>query len=223
MDIPPDQRLRLAGTAPTPWQNSPEGSRQLPSISTNAQPQLQQYQHHPGLNQTSFSRLPLTPPVESYYIDPHRSSERSSEHSLYGHQDPRRLGSGPSHGYQNGPPAHPLPPPAPPGQQPPIPPYAGQRDPIVKRDPSNEPQQPYRPPSTGAEHNVNPSPHHEGPGRPYHPAYDPARNQQYPPQPPLSNPYPPVQSPMSATEPYGNNPYGGLPAPRDYQTVTYPS
>ncbi|KAG4430252.1 hypothetical protein IFR05_014263 [Cadophora sp. M221] len=184
MDIPPDQRPRLAGTAPTLWQNSPEGSRQLPSIPTNAQPQPQQ---------------------------------------AFDHQDPRRPGSGPSHGYQNGPPAHPLPLPAPPGQQPPMPPYAGQRDPVVKRDPSDEPQQQYRPPSTGAEHNVNPSPHHEGPGRSYHPAYDPARNQQYPPQPPLLNPYPPVQSPMSATEPYGNNPYGGLPAPRDYQTVTYPS
>ncbi|KAL5324528.1 hypothetical protein ACEPPN_009074 [Leptodophora sp. 'Broadleaf-Isolate-01'] len=217
MDISPDKRPRLAGPAPTPWQNSPEGSRQLPSIPTNAQPQPQQYQHHPGPNQTPFSRPPPPPPSEPYPID-HR---RPSEHSPYDHQDPRRPGSGPSHGYQNGPPAHPLPPPAPPGQQPPIPPYAGQRDPMVKRDPSDEPQQ-YRPPSTGADHNVNPSPHHEGPGRPYHPTYDPARNQQYP-QPPLSNPYPPVQSPMSATEPYGNNPYGGLPTPRDYQTVTYPS
>ncbi|PVH80637.1 hypothetical protein DL98DRAFT_548976 [Cadophora sp. DSE1049] len=205
MDIPPDKRPRLSGPPPTPWQNSPEGSRQLPSPSA---PPPQHYHPNP------FSR-----PAEPHPLD-HR---RPSEHSQYDHQDPRRPGSGPLHGYHNGPQAPP-PPPAPPIQQPHIPPYAGQRDPMVKRDPSDEPQQ-YRPPSTGVDHNVMPSPHHEGPGRPYHPSYDPARNQQYqPPQQP--NPYPPVQSPMSATEPYGNNPYGpggGLPPPRDFQTVTYPT
>ncbi|PVH71396.1 hypothetical protein DL98DRAFT_615474 [Cadophora sp. DSE1049] len=166
-----------------------------------------------------YQPSPFSRPPEPHPFD-HR---RPSEHSQYDHQDPRRPNSGPSHGYHNGPPQAPPPPPAPPGQKPQTPPYAGQRDPMVKRDPSDEPQQ-YRPPSTGVDHHVNPSPHHEGPGRPYHPSYDPARNQQYPPpQPP--NSYPPVQSPLSATEPYGNNPYGpaGLPPPRDYQTVTYPS
>ncbi|KAG4411130.1 hypothetical protein IFR04_015729 [Cadophora malorum] len=204
MDIPPDKRPRLSGPPPTPWQNSPEGSRQLPS---------------PGGPQHYHPSNPFSRPPEPHPLD-HR---RPSEHSPYDHQDPRRPGSGPSHGYHNGPP-QPPPPPAPPSQQPPIPPYAGQRDPMVKRDPSDEPQQ-YRPPSTGVDHNVMPSPHHEGPGRPYHPSYDPARNQQYQP-PQQQNPYPPVQSPMSATEPYGNNPYGpggGLPPPRDFQTVTYPT
>ncbi|KAL2073772.1 hypothetical protein VTL71DRAFT_11098 [Oculimacula yallundae] len=228
MDIPPDKRPRLSGPATSSWQNSPENSRQrqLPSLPPNAQslPQPQYQQHPPGPNQTPFSR-----PPEPYPLD-HR---RPSEHSPYDHQDPRRPGSGPLHGYHNNTPGPSLPPPpppppppgppGPPGQQPQIAPYAGQRDSMVKRDPSDEPQQ-YRPSSTGADHNVNQSPHHEGQGRAYH-VYDPARSQQYQGPPPPSNPYPPAQSPMSATEPYGSNPYGppGLSQPRDYQLVSYPS
>ncbi|CZT44973.1 related to acetate regulatory DNA binding protein FacB [Rhynchosporium secalis] len=220
MDIPPPEskRPRLAGPPPTSWQNAPD--RQLPSLPATAQqplpPPLYQ-QQHPGSSQTPFSR-----PPEQYPVVDHR---RPLEHPPYDHQDPRRPGSGPMHGYHNGLPG-PLPPPLPPGvsgQHPQIPPYAGQRDPMVKRAPSDEPQQ-YRPSSTGADHNVIQSPHHEGPGRPY-PAYDPARNAQYPAPPQPSNPYPPVQSPISATEPYGNNPYGH-PSPSqnpDYRLVTYPS
>ncbi|KAI9054108.1 hypothetical protein LZ554_001279 [Drepanopeziza brunnea f. sp. 'monogermtubi'] len=211
MDIPPEKRPRLSVPNSGQWHNSPEASRQLPPPPPSNGPP---YQPHSNQPPNPFSR-----PPEPHPLDLRRPSEQQQQQQQqqqqYDHQDSRRPGSGPSHGYQNGPP-----PPHPP-------PYAGHRDPMVKRDPSDEPPQPYRPSSTGADHNVNPSPHHDGHVRPpYVAPYDPARNQQYPPQP-----YPqPIQSPMSATEPYHPS-YGapGLPPPQPgpprenpYSTVSYP-
>ncbi|KUJ11887.1 uncharacterized protein LY89DRAFT_593488 [Mollisia scopiformis] len=179
---------------------SSETTRQLPSLPPPqpSQPNNPYPPHH-----SPFSR----PPEPPHLID-----RRPSEHPPYEHQD-RRPNSGPSHTY--GPP----PPPPPQG-------YPRAPEPMVKRDPSDEPPPPqYRPPSTGngVEHNVNPNipPHHDSGGRPYLPPFDPTRPQ-YPPAP-----YPPTQSPMSATEPY-NVPYGttGLPPPREgnaYPSLSYPA
>ncbi|KAK2625086.1 hypothetical protein QTJ16_005455 [Diplocarpon rosae] len=202
MDVPPEKRPRLSGPNHTQWHNPPETSRQLPPPPPSGPP-LQ-------LHQTPFSRPPDTLPLDLRRPPEHQHQQQQPPPPpLYDHQDLRRPSSGPSHGYPNGPP--------------PPPTYAGQRDPMVKRDSSDEPPQQYRPPSTGLDHNVMPSPHAEGPGRPYHPPFDPTRNQQYP-------PYQPVQSPMSVPEPFlnpysapGHPPPPGPPREAQYPTVSYPS
>lgn len=90
------------------------------------------------------------------------------------------------------------------------PPYSGQRDTMIKRDPpSDEPQ--YRPPTTA------PAPDH-GAAAPvserFHPHFDPA-------VPSYRPAYQPPQSPMAAPESY--NQYNGFPtAPREpYPTISY--
>jgi hypothetical protein len=173
------------------WTNSAHSPRHLPPPPV--------YPQHTS----PFSRP--EPPQPHNILD-----RRPSDHTPYDHhlQDPRRPNSGPAHAY------YPHPPPPPPQS------YGAPRDPMVKRDPSDEPPPSlFRPPSTGTgpDHNVISPSHHEASARPH--AYDPTRPPSF-----QQSPYPPTPSPMPAPETYNAYPQNGLPAPRDqYPSVTYPA
>ncbi|KAF4629171.1 hypothetical protein G7Y89_g8977 [Cudoniella acicularis] len=180
---PESKRPRLTGPGPGQWPPT-EASRQLPPVPAGA-----------PYHTTPFSR----PPEPPHHLD--RRSSGHAEHPPYEHQDPRRPGSGPSHGYHHHPSTFP----------------AQRGEAMVKRDPSDEPPH-YRPPSTGAitESNPNAPPGHE-PAR-YLPPFEPQ------PAYPRSS-FPPPPSPMTASEPYGAIHYANSTAgPRDvFPSVSYPS
>ena len=204
---PDFKRPRTVGPTPGPsssWTPSQDHARSLPLPQPNT-PSTPQYPQH-GLH------YPRPPESQPYPLDAHRRHSAHTDHRPF-EQDPRRPNSIPStHVFHQ------------PTTQPQLPPYGGQQDVTMKREPGEDVQ--YRPGSTGSapDHNISP-------------VHADARYQQQQQLPPFdlaqhsrSQPYQPgpsyvPQSPMPGNEPYGHPGYGppSLPPPRhDYTAYATP-
>jgi hypothetical protein len=205
---PDSKRPRTVGPVPgppPPW-NSSRDPRDLPLPHPQPQPtsSAPQYQQHGP----PYARQPESQPNP---LDVHRRHSAHTDHRPF-EQDPRRPNSGPSpHSFHQS------------GPQPPtqLPPYGGQQDVIMKREPAEDVQ--YRPTSTGSapDHNIAPT-HAEVRYQPQLPPFDLAQHPRT--QPYQAGPSYVPQSPMTSNEQYVHPGYGtpGLPPPRpDY--VTYPT
>ena len=206
---PPDsKRLRTGGPVPGPpqsWNNaSRDPTRNLPHPTT---PSATQYpQHGPP--------YPRQPDPQPNPLDLHRRHSAHSDQRLFD-QDSRRPSSGPSpHTFHQS-----TTQPQPPTQ---LPPYGGQQDVMMKREPVEDVQ--YRPASTGsATDHIITSTHAEARYPPQLPPFElpqHARSQPY-----QAGPAYIPQSPMQINEPYGQSAYGtpGLPPPRqDYAAYATP-